>query len=363
MEPAVKDMVYSFRDIEEEPYTICRWLRATKMDASKILKRLEENVGMWKEASKHDFYPDPSKELGCPFSLFLTQYPFLGLGRGKNGCPVNYFQVGKIHPEGIMCLTTAKQTEAYFWHSFMYLFKKEIKRAQAENPDFVRCEGINIIDLQGLSASAITSETMDVIKIASKISDFFPETLHCMLVLNAPSFFSFSWSVIKKFIDPRTASRIQVFSSTEKGLKALFDLVDKKQIPIDYGGSNKSVASALLEQSADPSITRQSVHLVHVKKHKAGTCEFKLNAGESVTIKVYTRSAGGSDFCVRKNQQLVRNAKVVQADVSGDSPVPKCTRLVKVEGPGTIHVEATDRGDKTSKHHSSGYFLVVGDVG
>jgi hypothetical protein len=53
--------------------------------------------------------------------------------------------------------------------------KEEIRKAQALDPDFVRIEGINVIDLQGLSASALSSETMEVIKLASKISDFFPE--------------------------------------------------------------------------------------------------------------------------------------------------------------------------------------------
>jgi hypothetical protein len=185
-----------------------------------------------------------------------------------------------------------------------------------------------------------------------------------MLVLNAPSFFSFSWTVIKKFIDPRTASRIQVFSSAEKGLKALFDLVDKRSIPIDYGGQNKSIATSLLEQAADPTIIRRPVHLVHVKKHKAGACEFILSAEETLTITVYTRSASGADFCVRKDQQLLGGPVVVQADFSDKAPAPKCTHVMKVEGPGTVQVEATDRGerDKQNKNQSFGYFLVVGAV-
>jgi hypothetical protein len=105
----------------------------------------------------------------------LSQYPFLPIGRAKNGCPVNYFQAGHIQPEGIMCLTTIERMQGYFWWSFMHKMKEEIRKAQAEDPDFVRAEGINIIDIKGMSASALSSETMEVIKLASKISDFFPE--------------------------------------------------------------------------------------------------------------------------------------------------------------------------------------------
>lgn len=72
-------------------------------------------------------------------------------------------------------MTTIERLQSYFWYSFMWKFKHEIRSAQEQDPDFVRVEGINIIDLNGLSASAMTGETMEVIKLASKISDFFPE--------------------------------------------------------------------------------------------------------------------------------------------------------------------------------------------
>lgn len=120
-------------------------------------------------------FQDVSKTIGAPFSVFLSQYPFLPIGRGKNGCPVNYFLAGKINPEGILSLSTSERLQGYFWWSFMYKFKQEIRKAQERDPDFVRVEGINILDLQGLSASALSSETIDVVKLASKISDFFPE--------------------------------------------------------------------------------------------------------------------------------------------------------------------------------------------
>jgi hypothetical protein len=97
------------------------------------------------------------------------------VGRGKNGCPVNYFQAGRINPEGILSLTTPERLEGYFWWSFMWKFKEEIRKAQVLDENFVRVEGINIIDLYGLSSEAMSSETIEIIKLSSKISDFFPE--------------------------------------------------------------------------------------------------------------------------------------------------------------------------------------------
>jgi hypothetical protein len=176
LDPTVSEQIYSMRDVEDEPYTICRWLRATKFDADKILTRCVENQPMFDEAKEQDFYPNVSEAIGgAPFSVFLSQYPFLQIGNAKNGCPANYFQIGKIHPEGILACTQKEKLKGYFWWSFMHKMKQEIRKAQSIDPDFVRLEGINILDLEGLSASALSQETMDVIQLASKISDFFPE--------------------------------------------------------------------------------------------------------------------------------------------------------------------------------------------
>jgi hypothetical protein len=171
----VVEQIYSFRDVEEPAYTICRWVRATKWDAAAILKRCVENQPMFEAAKQHQFFPDPSKAMGAPFPVFLSQYPFLAIGRAKNGCCVNYFVAGKINPEGINCLASVEDLEGYFWWSFMHKMKAEIRASQEADPNFVRCEGINIIDLQGLSRSSLSSETFAVIKLASKVADFFPE--------------------------------------------------------------------------------------------------------------------------------------------------------------------------------------------
>jgi hypothetical protein len=61
--------------------------------------------------------------------------------------------------------------------------------------------------------------------------------------------------IIRKFIDPRTAQRIQVFSGGgDKGLRALHKMVDKSQIPVDYGGTNKLMKQSFTEEAADPTL-------------------------------------------------------------------------------------------------------------
>eukprot|EP00532_Pseudo-nitzschia_australis_P004986 CAMPEP_0168202500 /NCGR_PEP_ID=MMETSP0139_2-20121125/24308_1 /TAXON_ID=44445 /ORGANISM="Pseudo-nitzschia australis, Strain 10249 10 AB" /LENGTH=719 /DNA_ID=CAMNT_0008128197 /DNA_START=164 /DNA_END=2323 /DNA_ORIENTATION=- len=375
--PAVAEQVYSLRDIEDQPYTICRWLRATKFDADAILTRLAENQFLFEQAKAHNFYgPDIEDHLGCPLSVFLSQYPFLSVGRGRNGSPINYFLAGKINPEGIMALCTIEQLTCYFWFSFMYKMKDEMRITQQMNEDFCRCEGINVLDLSGLSASALTSETMEVIKIASKVSDFFPETLHAMLVINAPGFFAFSWKLIKNFIDPRTASRIQLFSSQVKGQKALESLVDKKkEMSSDYGGGNISLQEAFLRECSDPQIVRQEIELIHCKRKskKAISKAWRLSENECMEITIYTRSVSQAEVSISLDGSIVKIVRV-QCKFEGEGvemkPLPNKTTAVyakfgELVGPGKVVVEAHDIDSTISRHHGSmsrGYYLVVGDI-
>jgi hypothetical protein len=164
------------RDVEEQPYAICRWLRAVKFDSQALLERLEEGKEDFLKAKAQDFYPEIETTLQAPVTAFLKQYPFITSGRAKNGCPVNYFRVGKINAEGILSLVTFEKFEAFMWHQSYHLFQKNVRASQAKDPNVVRMESITVMDLEGLSYSAaMSAEAMDTVKLATKVGDYFPE--------------------------------------------------------------------------------------------------------------------------------------------------------------------------------------------
>jgi CRAL/TRIO domain len=199
-----------------------------------------------------------------------------------------------------------------------------------------------------------------------------------MLVLNAPSFFAFSWGLIKKFIDPRTAARIQLFANQDKGLRALEQLVDISELPQDYGGDNMSLQDAFLREASDPALLRQHIELLYCKKRKgsSGSISWTLEEGECMEISLYTRSVSKSKISVSLNAETI---KVVEAGCSFDTetenssgdaamrPQP-CHLLVvpseSLVGPGTVIIQGEDLDTATKAHSgmSRGYFLIVGDV-
>lgn len=58
-------------------------------------------------------------------------------------------------------------------------------------------------------------------------------------------FFSASWRLIKGWLDPRTAAKIEVLSNKKEAERKLLELVDKDQLPSDYGGSGPDTKETL----------------------------------------------------------------------------------------------------------------------
>lgn len=196
-----------------------------------------------------------------------------------------------------------------------------------------------------------------------------------MIILNAPGFFALSWGLIKKFIDPRTAARIQLFANAEKGQRALENLVDKTQLPTDYGGSNISLKSAFLREAADDSILRQEIELLHCKKKgKAQSKVWVLAANETIEIAIYTRSVSMAAIFVKVNDSTFQTVEAGCLWSDGAVPALESTNVLpnkilavvseRIIGPGKVIVEATDLDTAEKKHSNSsrGYFLIVGDV-
>jgi hypothetical protein len=104
------------------------------------------------------------------------------------------------------------------------------------------------LDLNHLSISQLTRKTLAIIKEQAAIDSIcFPETMSKMLIVNAPAFFPPTWRLIKSWLDPRTASKIEVISGKAACEKRLLELVDEDQLPSDYGGKGPDTNKTLME--------------------------------------------------------------------------------------------------------------------
>lgn len=226
-------------------------------------------------------------------------------------------------------------------------------------------EGITVLDLTGLSYSAAkVPEAMDILKLAGKVGDYFPESMHCMLILNAPGFFSMLWTIIKATLDPRTAKRIQVFSSEKKGIARLKELVDDDQIPSDYGGPRPSVLEAMQDQGGSKS--KYDVQLKNLKRREKVTLKYDLAAGEKARIRVYTRSVSSCECALHESRsKKMLTSKKVRGNLKTTPVENTCTEIITdLIGPGKYELQLTDQDDppRSKSSQSRGWILVAVDT-
>jgi len=128
-----------------------------------------------------------------------------------------------------------------------------------------RFESFCILDLDHLTTSQLTRRALNIIKEQSAIDSIcFPETMSKMLIINCPSFFPPTWRLIKGWLDPRTASKIEVISGKANSEKRLLELIDADQLPNDYGGKAKDTNTILMEDFGGTA-DRMSTHMLYLR--------------------------------------------------------------------------------------------------
>lgn len=84
-----------------------------------------------------------------------------------------------------------------------------------------------IIDVKGVGSSNFSKPARYLFLEFQKIdSNYYPETLNCLFIVNAGSSFRILWKALKTFLDERTSSKIQVLGSNFKS--KLVEVIDPR---------------------------------------------------------------------------------------------------------------------------------------
>lgn len=229
-----------------------------------------------------------------------------------------------------------------------------------KNPDFQRFESVSILDLSHFSLSKMGSRTMDIIKKQAFIDSLcFPETMNKMVIVNVPRIFTASWSIIKGFIDARTAAKVELFSSVKAAEKCLKSLIDEDQLPSDYGGTAESTLVTMAKVIPEKLVTK----VLYIKS--SDSVKLSIESDEEADIFVYTQSKSGAEFHVLSEgkKALAPAATVKQTNNATDPPPAKVQLTVtgKIAGPlKNIKVKGVSNGSMFTAAES---FLVVCQIG
>jgi CRAL/TRIO domain len=217
--------------------------------------------------------------------------------------------------------------------------------------------------LNGLSTSQLSRRALAIIKEQSAIDSIcFPETMSYMLIINAPTFFSATWRLIKGWLDPRTVGKIEVISSKAAGEKRMLELIDNEQLPADYGGAGPDTNDTLAkgETFEGDAVTRLETKMLYLRGH--GSEHVSVHAGESLQVTVFTRSTAGATFSLhceesKKTINGIENVLVQHAgtDDPAEKPTEKHLNTAHIKGPMKIKVKADSKAGRFSTQN----FLVV----
>ena len=67
-----EEILRVYREVETEPYALCRFLRSRQFHVDKVFEMMDECVEQWREAREHNFYPGESQRKG-PRQLYVWQ--------------------------------------------------------------------------------------------------------------------------------------------------------------------------------------------------------------------------------------------------------------------------------------------------
>lgn len=357
-----KNTVYSFTEVEGDPHTLTRWLRARKYNLADTLQMVTEATEERAGARAVDYYPDPEKALGVDPTLFISQYPQLYAGHSKNGCPVFYSKPGRLNVDGVECITTIDGILKFHWHVMQHDYTQKLLQFKQDNPLFTRFESVSILDLSGLAMSSLNSRNLDIIKKQAFVDSLcFPETMNKMIIVNAPRFFSATWSIIKGFVDARTAGKVDLFSNKAAAEKKLKEIIDVHEIPSDYGGTGESTEVLLAKENGKDSArggrSRLVAEVMYIRS--STTFKFSLRPDEEAELFVYTRATTGATFKVTdaKKKELLPKKTVVHSGADITAP-PTCMPLSagRISGGSDVTVKGANLKNRVT---AESYLLVA----
>ena len=112
------------------------------------------------------------------------------------------------------------------------------KLYESSGGTFQRYEILYILDLQDLSTSKLNKQILKITKTQCQIDELcFPDSMTKMIIVNAPSCFPIFWRIVKAWIDPRNAAKVEIFGTNRaQWEERIFEFVERDQLPSDYGG-------------------------------------------------------------------------------------------------------------------------------
>ncbi|ORX76718.1 hypothetical protein BCR32DRAFT_236318 [Anaeromyces robustus] len=207
-----------------------RFLRARDFDLEKTFLMFS-NCEKWRKTNNID-------ELYETFTfpeLHKVQkiYPKFYHSIDRLGRPIYVEQFGNFSIKKLFEVTNEDKLLKYFILDYETGLRKRFPSCSNAAGHHVET-GLTIMDLKDVSLLQF-SKCFNFLKKTTKIaSDYYPECMGNLFVINAPKLFSGCWKLIKGILDPVTAEKIQILGKNYE--HTLLKYANPENLPKMYGG-------------------------------------------------------------------------------------------------------------------------------
>ena len=162
-------------------------------------------------------------------------YPHGYHGVDNTGRPIYIERIGLLDVPKLFALTTEERMIRHYIQEYEIMMKLRFPACSVVRGEKVT-QGLTIFDMTHGSMGTANSQTYGLCKLAAQVgSDYYPEIMGNMFVVNAPMMFSAIWAVVKGFLDEKTRGKIKIIGSSFK--TKLLEYIPENEIPEFLGGS------------------------------------------------------------------------------------------------------------------------------
>nr|GME12407.1 phosphatidylinositol/phosphatidylcholine transfer protein SFH11 [Ipomoea batatas]GME15994.1 phosphatidylinositol/phosphatidylcholine transfer protein SFH11 [Ipomoea batatas] len=241
-DPKDQEKVDSFRDFifpdipisgkQFDYHTLLRFLRMRDYDMVKA-REMFLNYLKWREEFRVDAI---CKEFKYEeYREVKGVYPHGFHGVDRYGRPIYIDRVGMVDINKLLEVTTIERFVKYHISEQEKTLNLRYPACSLAAKKHI-ASTTSILDVKDVGMSNFSKPARYLFLEIQKIdSNYYPETLHRLFIINAGSGFKVLWKAIRAFLDQRTLAKIQVLGNNY--LKNLVEVIDPSNLPTFLGGN------------------------------------------------------------------------------------------------------------------------------
>ncbi|KAK9120630.1 hypothetical protein Syun_018247 [Stephania yunnanensis] len=213
-------------------HTLLRFLRMRAFDLQKAKDAYLKMV-KWREDCQIDsIIKDYKFE---EYQEVKKYYPHGYHGVDRHGRPVYIERIGMVDLDALLRVTTIDRFVKY--HITEQEKTLNLRHPACSIAAAKRISSItSILDVKGVGINNFSKPARELFMEIQKIdSNYYPESLHCLFIVNAGSAFRVLWRGLKTFLDARTLAKVQVLGSNYRS--NLIEVIDPSNLPSFLGGN------------------------------------------------------------------------------------------------------------------------------